>query len=149
MAHVRNQIRDAVVTLLTGLSTTGAEVYPGRTRPLPAGHAPTLLVYAVSERAQIHAQGGGAGAIQIRDLTLAIEGRVTMAGVPDDTLDTIAAEVETAMVADPSLGGLTVEVTLISTRIDTQSPGESQAGEVRLEYRVVYRTRENAPETAI
>lgn len=145
MAHVRKQIRDTVVAALTGLTTTGAEVYAGRTRPLSADHAPTLLVYAVSERSEIHSQGGKL----LRDLTLAIEGRVMSAGVPDDTLDTIAFEVETAMMADPSLGALTLEVTLTSTRIATQSPGENQAGEIRLEYRVLYRTAESAPNLAV
>ena len=150
MAHVRHQIRQAIVAALTGLSTTGARVHSGRTHPLGQDHAPTLLVYAVSERAQIHAMAsGGMSAILLRDLTVAIEGRVIMAGVPDDVLEEIAGEVEVAMMADPSLGGLTQEVTLLATSINTQSPGQSQAGEVRLDYRVVYRTRENAPQSAV
>lgn len=147
MAHVRKQIRDAVIAALTGLATTGSRVESGRTFPLGQDHAPTLLVYAISERSSVHSQGDPA--TLIRDLTLAIEGRVMMASVPDDTLEVIAAEVEVAMMADPSLGGLSQEVTLLATAINTQAPGQSHAGEVRLDYRVVYRTRENAPQTAV
>ena len=147
MAHVRKQIRDAVVAALTGLATTGANVFSGRTHPLEQDHPPTLLVYAVSERSSLHAMGSPA--TLLRDLTIAIEGRVMMAGVPDDTLEAIAAEVEVAMMADVSLNGLSQEVTLLATTINTQSPGQSHAGEVRLDYRVVYRTRENAPQTAV
>lgn len=150
MAHARKQIRDAIVAALTGLSTTADRVHAGRTFPLGQDHAPTLLVYAVRERSSVDAMAsGGSSAILVRDLELAIEGRVMMAGVPDDLLETIAAEVETAMMADPSLGGLTREITLLSTTINTQSPGQSHAGEVRLDYRVVYRTRENAPQAAV
>lgn len=150
MAHVRQQVRQAIVAALNGLATTGARVHSGRTFPLSQDHAPTLLVYAVSERTQLHAMAsGGTSAILLRDLTVAIEGRVMMADVPDDVLEAIAAEVEVAMMADPSLGGRTREVTLLATSINTQSPGQSHAGEVRLDYRVVYRTRENAPHSAV
>lgn len=146
--HARAAIRGAIVTALGGLATTGSRVYHGRTRPLGESHEPTLLVYATVEKSDIHSMSDE-GAILLRELTLAVEGRVIMADVPDDVLDDIAAEVEVAMQADPSLGGLALEVTLISTRITTQSPGENQAGEVRLEYRVQYRTRESAPATAV
>lgn len=50
MTHARTEIRDALVTRLTGLPTTGPRVYPGRTRSLAEGHEPTLLIYATSEQ---------------------------------------------------------------------------------------------------
>ena len=34
MAHVRQQIRDAIVTALTGLTTTGTNVFRSRIYPL-------------------------------------------------------------------------------------------------------------------
>ena len=34
MAHLRKQIRDDVVTTLTGLSTTGSKVYASRVYPI-------------------------------------------------------------------------------------------------------------------
>lgn len=142
--HVRTQIANAVIATLTGLPTTGANVFKGRTRPLAKGHPPTLLVYVRSEQSSADAMG-----ILGRALRLRIEGRVTMADVPDDTLDQISLEVEPAMVADPSLGGLVREVTLISTTIDTVAPGDAHAGEVAMEYQVFYRTRENAPAVAV
>lgn len=147
MAHVRKQIRDRLVALLTGLPTTGQNVFPGRTRPLGADHPPTLLVYAIEEPADL--QSGGEPPTQGRALTVAIEGRVIGPDVPDDALDAIAAEVETAIGANQLLGGLVKEVTLTATRITTQAPGQSQAGEARLEYRVTYFTNEGAPETAV
>jgi hypothetical protein len=144
-AHVRAQIRAKIVEALQGLPTTGANVFPGRTRPLGDAHAPTLLVYVTTEQSDNDAMGGVLGRI----LNVVVEGRVIMADVPDDTLDTIAKEVEPAMVARPLLGGLVKEVTLISTAIQTQAPGQSHAGEVVMKFRVQYRTLETAPDTAI
>lgn len=143
--HVRAQIRQKVVEALTGLPTTANEVFKGRTRSLPAGHQPTLLIYVTDERSDTDAMGGILG----RELTAVVEGRVTSAGVPDDTLDTIALEVEPAMVGVPLLGGLVKEVTLTSTLINTQAPGDAHAGEIIMKFRVQYRTKENAPDTAV
>lgn len=142
--HVRAQIRQKVVEVLTGLPTTTDQVFPGRTRPLAANHAPTLLVYVTDERSDPDAMG-----ILGRELTLAVEGRVTSADVPDGTLDQIALEVEPAMVARPLLGGVVSEVTLMSTLINTQAPGDAQAGEIIMKFRVAYRTTEIAPDTAV
>lgn len=143
--HVRAQIRAKIVEVLTGLPTTTDQVFPGRTRPLAADHAPTLLVYVTDEHSDNDAMGGILG----RGLTVAVEGRVITANVPDDILDTIALEVEPAMVADPSLGRLVKEVTLTSTVINTKAPGDAHAGEIIMKYRVQYRTTESAPDTAV
>jgi hypothetical protein len=142
--HVRAQISDWVRAHLTGLPTTGDNVFKGRTRKLPAGHPATLLIYVRAEQSEPDAMG-----ILGRALRLRVEGRVTMADVPDDTLDTIALEVEPAMVADPTLGGLAREVSLISTTIEAQAPGDAHVGEIALEYRIFYRTMENAPDVAV
>jgi hypothetical protein len=147
VAHARAQIRNAAVALLTGLATTGNRVYHGRTRPLKADHAPTLLVYATDEASA--AGSTGHPVLVQRILTLMIEGRVIGNFVPDDMLDAIAAEVETAIGADPSIGGLALDTQLAATRIAAQPAGERQAGEIRLEFRVTYFTRENAPATAL
>jgi len=145
MSHVRAQIIAAIIHAIDGLSTTAHRVYQGRTRSLPKDHAPTLLVYARSEQSDNDAMGGAL----MRILRIRVEGRVIMAAVPDGTLDQIALEIEPAMVADPSLGGLALEVTLISTTIEAQAPGDAHAGEIALDYRVRYRTQESAPATAI
>ncbi len=147
MTHVRAQIREAFAARLTGLTTTGPRVYAGRTRPLAKDHDPALLVYATEETSDVAAMGAPATAT--RALTVMVEGRVSGSAPPDETLDAIAAEVETAIGANWKAGGLAKEVTLVATRLRAQAPGESQLGEVALEFRVSYRTREGAPETAV
>jgi hypothetical protein len=49
MAHARKLIRDNIVTTVTGLSTTGANVFKSRVYPLSAGSLPALTVYTRSE----------------------------------------------------------------------------------------------------
>lgn len=141
--HARKQVRVAVIARVTGLTTTGARVYPGRTRPLTENHDPTLLVYVREERAAADSQGRPIELL--RTLSLSIEGRVSSGNPPDDALDQIALEVETAMGADPTLGGVVFDSQLAATRIATDAPGQRQVGAIRLDYTILYRTAENAP----
>ena len=49
MAHVRQSLRDNVVTAVTGLSTTGSNVFRSRVYPLGTNKLPALCVYTDSE----------------------------------------------------------------------------------------------------
>ena len=49
MAHVRQSIRDNVVTAVTGLSTTGSNVFRSRVYPLGTNKLPALCVYTDSQ----------------------------------------------------------------------------------------------------
>jgi hypothetical protein len=49
MAHVRKQIRDAVITSVTGLTTTGSNVFRSRIYPLEQTKLPGLCVFTRSE----------------------------------------------------------------------------------------------------
>jgi hypothetical protein len=148
MPHVRQQIRDYVATGLAGLATTGDRVYVGRTRALPKGHPPCLLIYTRSETAQ-RAVRGVPPKLE-RPVTLHVEGRVQTAGVPDDLLDQIALEIEAgiaALIDYPTakfFGGLVQNVEFTGTEIVVEADGESHNGGVRLEYAVTYRTTEGA-----
>lgn len=141
--HLRTQVRNAVSTIVTGLPTTADRVYVGRTRPLPTNHDASLLIYTPSETSR----RGVAGRPPIleRSVMLVIEGRVSMAGLPDDTLDQIAAEVEAAMASDPSLGGLAYNMQFQATEVDTKTEGDRHLGGIRLAYLVTYRTAEGLP----
>lgn len=154
MPHVRAQIRDAVKVLLTGLATTGTRVHVGRTRQLGEAFEPTLLIYTrnVPERSETHSLA--AAATQHREFTLSIEGRVSAANPPDETLDEIASEIETALTPAGALPAslaalLLIEVTLAETASEVIAPGERHLGSIRLDYRIVYRTAEGAPDTAV
>jgi hypothetical protein len=57
--HVRKQIRDAAVTALANLTTTGARCYPQPERRLADASCPALLVYLHNEASRRSAFGGG------------------------------------------------------------------------------------------
>ena len=48
MAHARQSIRDNVVTAVTGLSTTGTNVFRSRVYPLGENKLPALCIYTVA-----------------------------------------------------------------------------------------------------
>lgn len=151
--HARQLIRDAIVSGLTGLSTTEDRVYSGRTRPLKKGHGPSLLVYARSETSKRDTHG--VPPTLERSCVIHIEGRVQTPDVPDDLLDRIASEVEAGMASMSNYAGRTFldnlasNLQLQSTEIIAEADSEQHTGGVRLEYLVTYRTVEGAPGTPV
>lgn len=147
--HARAQIRQAAAARLQNLATTGTRVYTGRVRALAEVASPSLFVYSLEEDSEISAIG--VRPILERNLQLAVEGRVSLAGAtdPEDTLDQIASEIEVALGTLPPLGGLVVEMTLTHSRLDISAQGESIIGSIVMQFRVQYRTGEGAPETTL
>ena len=85
--HVRMQIRNQVVTQLTGLTTTTSHVYDSRVYPLEAGNLPALLIYTKSEDSEPIEIGSNR--TSQRMLSLVVEAYVKSATNFEDTLDTI------------------------------------------------------------
>lgn len=147
MPHLRKSIRDAVVTALTGLATTGSSVYPTRTYPLDETKLPALCVYTISEDSAVDSMKVSTRGLA-RSLELAVEGMAVNNGGLDDALDQIALEVETAVAADPTFGGLCYDCSLSQTRVSVRG-GESQKeiGSIILTFTLRYRTRASDPST--
>ena len=143
MAHARQQIREAIAALVTGLATTGATVYQSRVYPIET--MPSLSIYTLSERVDETTMDGD----QTRTVDLIIEGRAKVSVDLDDTLDTIAAEVETALFADQYLGGTIKSLDLIDTEIEMFDDLEKPAGVMRLAFSVMYRVNQAAPSVLI
>ena len=147
MSHVRQQLRERAATTLTGLTTTGSKVYQSRVYPLSAANLPGLLIYTKSEDSEAVTMSGAR--TLLRNLSLVIEGYVKAVSNYDDTVDTIAKEVETAMGNDVTLNGLAKNSYLESTDIEYDGEGEKPVAVVSLTYTVEYMTKENAPQTAV
>lgn len=144
--HVRQQIREAIRSAVLGLPSTASRVYRGRARPLGKDHGACLLIYASEESSD--REMVGQNPLLARSVLVAIEGRVSgsASDAVEDALDQIAAEVEPAMAAAaPRLGGLASDMMLVGTRVIVQGAGEKHEGEIRLLYRVSYRTRAATP----
>lgn len=138
MSHVRTQIRDAVVTVLTGHVTVSAS----RLYPLAESDLPVVLVYTDDE--QIDADGS-AFAILERRLTLVLEVVAQATGTVDVTLDGLLATVETRMATVPTLGGVAMAVVPASIEVSASTDGSKPIGRARLTYTVLYRTSATDP----
>ena len=139
MAHKRAQIKSRVATVLTGLATTGNNVFQSRTYPIATSDLPGLLIYANSEsieRLEIGIQNR-----QQRTLDLSIEA-IAKGNSAESTLDQVTVEVEEAMANDKTLNGLAIDSRITDTQI-RQASAESEFFIATLRYEVLYRTTEN------
>lgn len=147
MAHVRKSIRDNVATTVTGLSTTGSSVFKTRTIPLASAKLPALCVYTRNEI--VNNSTLTPPRTQIRDLEVMIEAYVKGASGADDTLDTIAVEVEEALTTDLTRGGYAKDTMVTSFEVDYDGEGDQTVGVARFTISVKYATLENDVETAV
>ena len=53
MTHIRQQIRDRIIADVTGLATTGANVYDSKLYNILQGELPALAVYTQNETSEI------------------------------------------------------------------------------------------------
>lgn len=147
MSHVRQQIREYFETQLTGLTTTGANVYASRVYPLSGAKLPALLIYTQSE--SVSEVSFSQRKVQERMLEVVVEGYVRAVSNFDDTIDLIAKEVEVAVLDSTDLGGLAINTELSSVDSDYSGEAEQPVATIRMTFDVQYRTETGQPETAI
>lgn len=137
MSHARQQIREQVATLVTGLATTGSRVHQSRMRP---DALPCLLVTTNDEEIE----PGTVGNLRQRLLDLVITGYAKAGDTLDDALDTIAAEVEVALA-----NGYADRAELTRIEVDFDDSLEKPVGSIALTYRITYFTAAGSPGTLI
>jgi hypothetical protein len=145
MSHVRQQIREAAATLLTGLTTTGARVFQSRIYPLRDADLPCLLISTDDEK--IDTLGLSAGGLQERELSLVIKAVAKQSAALDDALDTSLAEIETALTGQ-SLGGIAKSNTLESISVEMSDDLEKPVGILTATFQITYYTATGAPGVA-
>lgn len=145
MAHIRKQIRERAVTELTGLTTTGSNVFESRFRKFQDNELPGLRVFTrneVSERIDMNNS-------LHRKCELMIEGVAIDVTNVEDVLDTMAAEIETA-IGQSNLNGLAIEaIELIATNTEINDEANQPVGTVTIIFTVQYLTTDNLPEAVI
>ena len=146
MTHVRQQIRDDIVTTLTGLTTTGSNVFRSRIFPLEETNLPALCIYTKSEASEYDTIGLPRSVNRVLDV--AVEAYVKGVSNYDNTLDTIAVEVEEAIAADITLGNRAKDAQITAFEADFAGDGEQPVAVGRFTVTVEYRTVENDVETA-
>ena len=136
MSHARQQIREALAARVTGLTTCGTRVFQSRMATQDV--LPCLLITTDDEEIK----PGTIGNIYQRGLSVRIIGLAEATGTLDDTLDTIAAEVEVAMSAE-------YWAELVAINVGFDETLEKPVGRIELVYRVTYRTASSVPGTIL
>jgi hypothetical protein len=145
--HVRQQVRDAVVARLFGLTLTGPHVFKQRLRPVDQANLPCILVNTDEEEvlpATIHSTIARQLVLTIRCMAQGTDGSL------DDTLDEIAEDVEAELGnGTPILVGASEQLLLTAVGVEFDTEGEKPAGALTLTYRYEYFTTTAAPGTAL
>lgn len=131
-SHIHTQVRTALATALTGLTTTGSRVYLNRVYALRPADLPALRVFLAREEVQ----PGLASGFYRRELLVQIEAVAKAASGLDDTLDQIGKEVETALVSGLTVGAVAVPLEYLgmTTELDDL---DQPVGVRTLNYRAV------------
>lgn len=148
--HLRKQVREAMVTLLTGLTTTGSHVFKNRLIALKENQLPALVVTTNEE--EITTQDAGVDAVLDRRLSIELLVHAKAVDDIDDELDLIALEVESKVFESEvtnTLNGLisSLELNGISNEFDAQ--GEKKAGLARMSFTAIYFNQASAPDVSI
>ena len=149
MSHARQAIREAAATLLTGLATTGSRVHQSRLPYVTLGDAELPALLVVTEDEDVEPVTSDTPAVQARHVSLVVSGLAKIGTNLDDTLDTIAAEVEAQLgeILTVSLKKLPAVLTSLKAAIDGNL--ETDVGRIDLTYRVAYFTAAGAPGTLL
>ena len=146
---LRRRIRDRIKSDLTGLTTTGANVFVGRVYPIEESKIPCLLIYETSEVSEQGTVSVAGSRTMISTLEVQIEG-YAQGGDGETVLNTLAGiqkEVQIAMSADTSIGSLAMDSVPTGAEISISSEGKKPTGSNRITYSVEYAFAENAPDT--
>lgn len=146
MAHAHTQIRNAVVTALTGLATTGSHVFANRLYPLADADLPGLRIFTDQDSVE-------AGTIhtphtQSHELTLVVECVAKANTALDDTVDEMQLEVEEALAPGLTVGGVWLQPLLRGSQY-TDEAGGTAVGVKRVEYIINFETSSDAPDVLI
>ena len=141
--HLHKQIRGAVVTKLTGLTTSGSRVYANRLAPLPDTAQPSLTITLDEETSEgltvHHPQAQG------RTLTLAVSAIAKASAGLDDTLDLMSKEVEVALSSGITIGSVHLDVLYTGMQFDDEQL-DKPVGIKRMTFSIEFTAMSNAPD---
>ncbi len=145
--HIRRQVRDHVVAILSALPPDvipAGRVLKSRVRDLDDDQLPAILVYTAKEAARRSNQDGDLE----RVLDLVIDLRVQDNDDIDDALDALAVAVETAMDQDARVGGLALDDAVLTGTEIGLAGGQGMAinGMAQLTYAIRLHTPRGLPQ---
>ena len=141
--HIRQRLADAIATACASLTTTGSNVFQGRTTPVPRESMPALLIFANGGTSGFGSMGTASRPMDWTE-TITVRGLVALAATdPERTLNTIAAEVQAALMATETLGGLARTLELVRTTLDQRVEGEWREGMIEMVWQIEASTPSN------
>ena len=148
MPHYREQIRKAVITAVTGLTTTATRVKSAPLYNFPDSLLPTLAVWV--RTATPDYEQGQLQAAPLWQAEVIIEGYVKEYAALMDTLDDIASEVETAVYGNAALNALVNSyIECGQQSIEVNAEGNEPLGKIEMIFNMYYHAQEGAPDTII
>lgn len=135
MANKRKLIRTAAVSLLSGNTAAGTNVFDNRVTRFWREELPAISVFTRQETAT---KRDVSGRQSIRVLELQIEVRAEGDEAVDDTLDDICEQIENIIEENQSINGLAHGTVLTNTEIELDADGEKLIGIATLNFEVRY-----------
>jgi len=125
MSHFRKQTRDALVTALTGLTTTGSNIFKAKASDFEPAQIPGLNLMTSADEWDPEVS---APEYDARDLAVEIEIVVKKEDGLEDLIDQIEVEVFDAITGDAPLAALVKRMKLISSELEVSDDQERKTG---------------------
>lgn len=140
--HKRQAVRAAIVSAITGLATTGNNVFVSRVYPIDKKSLPGICVF--TRREDSAAVTVNPPRTYERELTVSAEIYVRAVEGYDNQIDTICAEIESALYNAGDLNGLVLDLQVVGADVNYQDGAEQPLASCDLEIRVMYTTQEGS-----
>ena len=135
MAHYRLQIRERVATTLTGLNTTGSNVFQSRIYNIEESKLPCLCIYTVSETSEPISMSPPRSIEKVLDLVIEI---YTKGQNSATDLDAVVKDVKTKMFSDRLINNLAKDSYLSTQELTYNGEGDKNIAVGVLTYQVFY-----------
>ena len=146
MAHVRQQIRDRIVSVLkSNALLVRRRVFSSRVYALTEKDLPAITVYTGSEASALQTIGVKTSA---RIVSVEVDIYVRGTNNFDNDVDAIAVQIEEAIANDFNVNGLAKSAVLTATDINFSGEAEQPVGSAKLTFDVRYDTAIDDVETA-
>jgi hypothetical protein len=146
-AHVADQLQDAVIAALTGLTTTGARVFDEFDLPLARTDLPALNIRPVSDK--VEAASLPAPRLLVCRLELEVTALVRSNASTRATLNQIRKEVAIALAMPCPAVPMAKTIALSAVDYVLDGSGERPIGQAAMTYELTYYVAENTPDVAL
>lgn len=137
MTTKREQILQAIVTTLAGTAGVGSRIYRSRVDPVSRAESPALIIQPVKDVPRQNTS------LPTTDHFLLFRALVIVRdAIPDQAADPIIESLHAKLLANPSLGGLAMDLKEAPTDFELE-PAGLPSGVIQCLYEVQYRTRVN------